>query len=75
MTLFEKARAAGLDERQIEKSQMVFDTVHSRTMEIHEAMDRVILHAAMHDNPGKHIHIPRLGVGAHIPGATETVIA
>lgn len=73
MTIYEKARAAGLDARTVDKAQWPFDTVRNRQLEIHAAHDQVLLHAAMYDNPGKHVHIPRLGVGAHVPGATETV--
>lgn len=73
MNIFEKAASAGLDSKQIKKAQLKFDTVHSRTMEIHEALDRVILHAAMYDNPGKNVRIGWLGLGVHLDGATEVV--
>lgn len=73
MTLYEKARAAGLDAFTVAKAQWTMDTVLNRQLEIHAALDQVILHAAMHDYPDAHIHIPRLGVGCHRHGATRTV--
>ena len=64
MNIFDKAAAAGLDPRQIEKAQQPMTCVQGQQLESHEAMDRVILHAAMYDYPGQNIRCPRLGIGA-----------
>jgi hypothetical protein len=69
MTIFEKARCAGLDAFSVEKAQWRMDTVLNRQLEIHACHDQVLLHAAMYDNPDASVVIPRLGVGCVRPGA------
>lgn len=74
LSIYEKALAAGLDARTVDKAQWPFDTRRNLQLEIHAAHDQVLLHAAMLDHPGCHIHIPRLGVGAHVPNASQTMV-
>lgn len=57
-----KARATGLDERQIELAQMI---PHGAEQELNvfEAYKRVAIHALAFDNPGQPVVIERYGVG------------
>jgi hypothetical protein len=73
MNRYEKAAAAGLDARHIALAQAPMTVVQGQQLAVHEANDRVTLHAAMFDNPGKNIRCSRLGFGAVVPGATQTV--
>lgn len=52
MNIYEKALATGLDARQVELAQAPFDTNIPRTIDIHEAHDRVLIHAAAYDAGG-----------------------
>jgi hypothetical protein len=60
--LCEKARATGLDERQIALAQMI---PHGAEQEqnTHEAYMRVAIHALAFDHPGEPVCIPRYGIG------------
>ena len=72
MTIYEKARITGLDERQIELAQKKFDHNSITAINIHEAHDRVLIHAAWYDTGGESVSIPHLGIGivASADGAT-----
>jgi hypothetical protein len=60
MDIYQKARATGLDERQIALAQAPFDTNVGRTIDIHEAHDRVVIHAAAYDAGGS-VVVPGIG--------------
>lgn len=73
MTVFEKARAMGLDERQIALAQADFTPgMPVQHVMIHEAMDRVLICAKAYDE-GRNCSIPHLGVG-YVFGGEQDVI-
>jgi hypothetical protein len=72
VNLYEKARAMGLDERQIKLAQCVKECPVPQEQAQLEAHARVAIHAMAYDNPGQAVHIPRYGIGyvPHENGAT-----
>jgi hypothetical protein len=70
MDIYEKARAAGLDERQIEKAQKPFDHNQLTTIAIHEAHDRVLIHAKWYDANGKSVSLGHIGITVTEDGTT-----
>ena len=73
LTIYEKARITGLDERQIELAQKKFDHNQVTTVNIHEAHDRVLIHAAWYDAGGQSVAIPHLGIGITVHGDSATL--
>lgn len=70
MTIFEKALAAGLEQHHIDRAQLPFDGNAGRTVDIHESMDRVIVHAAWYDANGKSVSLGHIGITVTEDGAT-----
>jgi hypothetical protein len=69
LTIYDKARITGLDEKQIAKAQLPFDSSFPRTVEIHEAHDRVLIHAMWYDAGGKSVSLGHIGITATESGA------
>lgn len=57
MNHYDKARFMGLDERTIDLAQMAFPHgLSPLTVTIHEALDKVLLHAMAYDHPGQPVY-------------------
>lgn len=64
MTIAEKARAAGLDERTIALAYQDFVPGHTaHAAAVLEAHRRVCIYAMAHDNPVGNVRFPQFGAG------------
>lgn len=63
LSLYEKARLMGLDERHIALAQAPITHVPDQQKAVFDAYRRVAIHALAYDNPGVPVVIDRYGIG------------